>query len=154
MPGTIKKSGKPTVRSAKKSKMKTSFDPRAYANLLVEYLPASIETEEENERLIEAAGRLMKKGKDRTPEEAKLLNLLVTLIEDFEEKTYPIGLSSDPIVALRELMREHDLKQTDLLDVFGSQGVVSQVLNGKREISKSQARKLSERFRLPIDIFI
>lgn len=61
---------------------------------------------------------------------------------------------SNPAVALRELMREHGLKQTDMLDIFGSQGTVSQVLNGKREISKSQARKLSQRFRLPIDIFI
>jgi HTH-type transcriptional regulator/antitoxin HigA len=124
--------------------MKTRFDPRAYASLLVEFLPASIESEEENERLIEAAGRLIKKGKGRSPEEDKLLNLLVTLIEDFEEKNYPMGLSSNPAVALRELMSEHQLKQTDLLDIFGSQGVVSQVLNGKREISKAQARRLSE----------
>ena len=61
---------------------------------------------------------------------------------------------SNPRVALRELMREHELKQTDMLDIFGSQGVVSQVLNGKREISKAQARRLATRFRLPIDIFI
>jgi HTH-type transcriptional regulator / antitoxin HigA len=61
---------------------------------------------------------------------------------------------SNPAVALRELMREHGLKQTDMLDIFGSQGTVSQVLNGKREISKSQARKLSKRFHLPVDIFI
>lgn len=40
-----------------------------------------------------------------------------------------------------------------MLDIFGSQGTVSLVLNGKREISKSQARKLSTRFRLPIDVF-
>lgn len=51
-------------------------------------------------------------------------------------------------------MREHELKQTDMVEIFGSQGTVSQVLNGKREISKAQARKLSERFRLPIDVFI
>jgi HTH-type transcriptional regulator/antitoxin HigA len=134
--------------------MKTGFDPRAYADLLVEYLPASIETEEENERLIEAAGRLMKKGKNRSPEEDRLLNLLVMLIEDFEEKTYPLDISANPALALRASVSEHDLKQTDLLDIFTSQGVVSQVLNGKREISKSQAKKLSERFRLPVDIFI
>ena len=38
----------------------------------------------------------------------------------------------------REVMCEHQLKQTDMLDIFGSQGVVSQVLNGKRQISLSQ----------------
>lgn len=135
--------------------MKTKYDPHAYANLLAEYLPGVIETEEENEKAMEFVGRLMKKGKGNlSPEEGRLLELLVTLIEDFEEKAYPMGERSNPQVALQELMREHELKQTDMLDIFGSQGVVSQVLNGKREISKAQARKLSERFRLPIDIFI
>lgn len=134
--------------------MISKYDPHAYGDLLVEYLPGVIRTEKENERVLAVAGRLMKKGKGkRSPEENRLLELLVTLIEDFEEKNYPIP-RSDPATALKELMREHDLKQTDMIDIFGSQGTVSQVLNGKREISKSQARKLSERFRLPIDIFI
>lgn len=79
--------------------------------------------------------------------------MLAVLVEDFENRAYPMG-GSNPAVALRELMSEHGLKQTDMLDIFGSQGTVYQVLNGKREISKSQARKLSERFRLPIDVFI
>lgn len=136
--------------------MTTNYDPHKYANLLVEYLPSVIQTEEENEKAIEFAGRLMKKGAggSLSPEEVRLLDLLATLIEAFEEKTYPMGQTSNPAVALRELMSEHELKQTDMLDIFGSQGVVSQVLNGKREISKSQARKLSERFRLPVDMFI
>lgn len=133
--------------------MTKRYDPHAYGSLLVEYLPGVIRTEKENEKALELVGRLMKKGK-LSPEEGRLLDLLVTLIEDFEEKAYPIDTSSDPAVALRELMLEHGLKQADMLDIFGSQGTVSQVLNGKREISKSQARKLSEQFRLPIDIFI
>ncbi len=135
--------------------MTTNYDPHKYAKLLVEHLPGVIATEAENERLLEIAGRLLKKrDADLSPEEDHLLNLLVTLIEDFEEKAYPITDKSDPQIALRELMREHDLVQTDLLDIFGSQGTVSQVLNGKRSISKSQARRLSDRFHLPIDIFI
>jgi len=134
--------------------MISKYDPHAYADLLVEYLPGVIRSEKENEKAIEMAGRLMRKGKrGRSPEENRLLELLITLIEDFEEKTYPMG-NSNPAVALRELMREHGLKQTDVLDIFGSQGTVSLVLNGKREISKSQARKLSARFRLPVDVFI
>ena len=97
----------------------------------------------------------MKKGENNlSPEEGRLLDLLVTLIEDFEERAYPMGETSNPAIAVRELMREHELKQTDMLDILGSQGVVSQVLSGKREISNAQARKLSERFRLPIDVFI
>lgn len=135
--------------------MTTNYNPQKYSALLTECLPGVIRTEGENEAAIEFAGRLMKKGEGkRSPEETRLLDLLVTLIEDFEERAYPISDKSNPRFALRELMREHGLKQTDMLDIFGSQGVVSQVLNGKREISKAQARRLSERFRLPIDIFI
>lgn len=134
--------------------MIATYDHQAYADLLVSSLPAAIRTEEENERTIEIAGRLMRKGRDgRSPEEERLLDLLVTLIEDFEEKAYPV-MATEPAVALRELMREHGLKQTDLVEIFGSQGTVSLVLNGKREISKAQAKRLSEKFRLPIDVFI
>lgn len=112
-----------------------------------------MKNESENDRMIELAGRLMKKGQKRSPEESRLLDLIVTLIEDFEERYYPIK-STSPRVALRELMREHDLKQVDMAEIFGSQGTVSQVLHGKRDISRAQAKRLSERFRLPIDIFI
>jgi HTH-type transcriptional regulator/antitoxin HigA len=134
--------------------MTTNYDPHKYASLLVDYLPGVIQTEEENDKALEFAGRLMRKGDKRSPEETRLLDLLVTLIEDFEEKAYPMGESVRPVDTLCSLMEEHKLKQTDMLDIFGSQGVVSQVLNGKREISKAQARRLSERFRLPVDIFI
>ena len=97
----------------------------------------------------------MKKGESKlSPEESRLLDLLVALIEDFEEAHHPIPDRSDPRLALQELMREHELKQIDLVEIFGSQGTVSQVLNGKRQISKTQARRLSSRFRLPLDIFI
>lgn len=67
--------------------------------------------------------------------------MLAVLVEDFENRAYPIS-PSNPAVALRELMREHGLKQTDMVVIFGSPGTVSQVLNGKRDISKSQAKKL------------
>jgi len=134
--------------------MTTNYDPHKYANLLVNYLPGVIQTEVENDRAIEFAGALMRKGDKRSPEETRLLDLLVTLIEDFEEKAYPMGESVKPADMLRSLMEEHQLKQTDMLDIFGSQGVVSQVLNGKREVSKAQAKKLAKRFRLPVDVFI
>jgi HTH-type transcriptional regulator/antitoxin HigA len=107
-----------------------------YGKLLVEYLPGVIETEEENEKALEIVLGLMRKGESNlSPEEDRFFELLTTLIEDFEEKAYPMGQTSNPAVALRELMNEHQLKQTDMLEIFGSQGVVSQVLNGKREIS-------------------
>lgn len=134
--------------------MTTNYDPRKYGKLLIDAAPGAIETEEENERALAIIDRLMRKDEDSlSPEEDRLLRMLAVLVEDFEKKAYPIG-PSNPAVALRELMREHSLKQADMVEIFGSQGTVSQVLNGKREISKSQAKKLSTRFHLPIDVFI
>jgi HTH-type transcriptional regulator/antitoxin HigA len=131
------------------------YDPKRYGDLLVKVDPGPIETEEENEKALAVIDRLMSKDENKlSPEESRLLGLMAVLVEDFEARAYPMNLTSNPAVTLRELMREHELRQTDLVDVFGSQGTVSQVLNGKREISKSQARKLSLRFRLPVDLFI
>lgn len=137
------------------SKITRGYDPKRYGSLLSEVSPGVIKTKEDNAKALAIIDRLMSKDEDDlSPEEDRLLNLLAVLVEDFEKKAYPMGDKSNPPVALRELMREHQLKQTDMLDIFGSQGVVSQVLNGKREISKAHARRLSERFRLPIDVFI
>jgi HTH-type transcriptional regulator/antitoxin HigA len=132
----------------------TNYDPNKYGKLLIDVAPGAIESEEENERVLGVIERLMRRGEGNlSPEEDRMLRMLVVLVEDFEEKAYPIG-PPNPAVALRELMREHRLKQTDMVEIFGSQGTVSQVLNGKLDISKSQAKKLSARFHLPVDIFI
>jgi HTH-type transcriptional regulator / antitoxin HigA len=131
------------------------YDRKAYVDLLLEAEPGPIETKAENQRALAMIDRLMQKDENElSPEEDRLLRMLAVLVEDFESRAYPVGNRFDPGLAVRELMREHGLKQVDMLEIFGSQGTVSQVLNGKREISKSQARKLSARFRLPIDVFI
>ena len=51
-------------------------------------------------------------------------------------------------------MEEHGLRQRDLLDVFGSRGIASEVVSGKREISKTQAKKLAAIFYVAADIFL
>jgi HTH-type transcriptional regulator/antitoxin HigA len=51
-------------------------------------------------------------------------------------------------------MEEHGLRQRHLLDVFGSRGVASEVVNGKRAISKAQAKKLAALFHVPADLFV
>jgi len=51
-------------------------------------------------------------------------------------------------------MQQKGLRQADLLPVFGSRSVASNVLNGKREISKNHARRLADFFNLPADLFI
>lgn len=131
-------------------------DKTKYGQLLAETLPSIIETEKENERAVEVVERLMKKGEGNlSPEEDSLFRLLVHLIEDFEEKTYPqVGNSSKPRDVLEFLMDQQGLKQKDLVDIFSSSGTISQVLNGAREISKAQAKALAARFNVSAELFI
>lgn len=66
------------------------LNPRVYGELLLDVLPRPIQTEAENERALAVVDRLMSKGEDNLmPEETTLLELLVQLIERFEEKAYP-----------------------------------------------------------------
>ncbi|MDQ3710885.1 MAG: transcriptional regulator, partial [Acidobacteriota bacterium] len=59
-----------------------------------------------------------------------------------------------PNEILKFLMEERELKQTDLLQIFGSSGVTSEVINGKRSISKVQAKKLAKHFKVSVELFI
>jgi HTH-type transcriptional regulator/antitoxin HigA len=120
----------------------------------MEALPRPIETEKENERALAIVNELMSKGEDKlTPEEQALLKLLVQLIEDFEEKAYPIPEAPGWRV-LRTLMENRGVRQADLLHIFGSRGIASEVVNGKRAISKAQAKALGEFFKVSPELFI
>lgn len=81
-----------------------------------------------------------------------LLDTLGTLIHAYEEEHYPIPDASGTEV-LRFLMDEHGLTQSDLPEV-GSQGVVSEILNGKRELNVRQIRSLAERFGVSTAVFV
>jgi HTH-type transcriptional regulator/antitoxin HigA len=89
----------------------------------------------------------------RASEEEALGDLLTMLIVQFEDVHYSLGHAS-PLDALRELMEVRNLRQRDLIPVFGASSVVSNVLNGKRSISKAHARKLAEFFHVPVSLFI
>jgi HTH-type transcriptional regulator/antitoxin HigA len=85
-------------------------------------------------------------------EKHPLYGLLDTLIEVYEEEYYPIPEASGADV-LRFLMDEHKLTQSNLPEV-GSQGVVSEILSGKRELNVRQIRALAERFKVSTAAFI
>jgi HTH-type transcriptional regulator/antitoxin HigA len=129
------------------------LNPTRYRKLLSQVMPVAIETEEENERMLAVVEKLMDKGEDMSAEEEALLRLLTTLIQDFEEKYYQPGDAS-PLEVLRHLMEARGVKPKDLWELFGSKGVASEVLNGKRNISKAQAKKLAEFFGVSTDLFI
>jgi len=85
--------------------------------------------------------------------ERRMAELLTLLIEDFEEKHYALKASS-PVDVLQELMQANNLKQQDLIDVFGTPSIVSEVLNGKRQFTTEHIRRISRRFHVSPEVFI
>jgi len=117
-----------------------------YGDLLKRFAPKVIETVEENRLALRIVDRLMSIGDGkRSAEENALLSLLAALVEQFENKTYP-ATSVEPKDILRDLMESNELKAADLADVVGGRSRVSEILSGKRAISKEQAKRLGERF--------
>jgi len=127
-------------------------NPKTYAQLLAKYQPKVIETEAENDRTIAIAQELEHKA-NRTSAEDVILELLVTLIEKFEAEQYPIPQGT-PLSILLHLIEANDIKQESLIGIIGSRGVVSEVINGKRSISKAQAKALAEFFSVDVGLFI
>jgi HTH-type transcriptional regulator / antitoxin HigA len=125
---------------------------REYAQLLAAIQPKVIETEAENELFLAEVTKLMRLGDAISPAQERLLKLLVNLIKSFESQYYELKAAT-PLEILTELVRDRGLKQKDLLAVFGSQGVASEVLNGKRGISKSHAKALGEFFKVSPSLF-
>lgn len=105
-----------------------------------------------DERKYNAAVKRMNDLLDETHPLYSLLDTLGTLIHAYEAERYPIPAASGADV-LRLLMEEHGLTQSDLPEV-GSQGVVSETLNGKRELNVRQIRALSERFKVSAAVFV
>jgi HTH-type transcriptional regulator / antitoxin HigA len=131
----------------------TNINSQRYGRLLSKAQPTIIKTEAENERALLLVEKLFEKGDKLSFEENTLLELLVKLIADFEEEHYPIRDATPPEVLL-ELMNARGLKQTDLADVLGSKSRVSEILSGKREISKAQIKSLSQFFNVSAELFV
>jgi HTH-type transcriptional regulator / antitoxin HigA len=133
--------------------MTSTLNAKIYNSLLVKYQPRAIDSESEYDRMLEGIEHLMALGEHLTPEESSLLETLAILVEAYEEAQCPLEPSS-PQEILLHLMEARELKQVDLVGVIGSKGIVSEIVNGKREISKSQAKILGEFFNISPALFI
>ena len=123
-----------------------------YGALLKRVAPKVIRTEKENEAYTEVLYDLDQRSKSLTAAEKELAELLTLLIEDFEEKRYRIPRAK-PVDVVRFLMEQHNLLQKDLVDVFGTRSIVSEVLSGKRELNKEHIARLSARFHVSPEVF-
>ena len=124
-----------------------------YAELLSEKHPRVIKTEAENSRALREIEALIVREKALTQPEIELLQLLALLVEKFEEERYPLPHAS-PREILRELMHAREMTQARVSKLFPSKGIASEVLSGKRGISKAQAKKLGEYFHVPAALFL
>jgi HTH-type transcriptional regulator/antitoxin HigA len=132
-----------------------AIDRKRYGQLLARFTPKVIETEAEHNAALAIVESLMEKGGDNlSREECTLLDLLSDLIGRFEEKIYEPMAEAAPLEVLRELMEANALKAADLAGTLGGRSRVSEILAGKRAISKEQARRLGERFRVSPAVFI
>jgi HTH-type transcriptional regulator/antitoxin HigA len=132
---------------------KAAIDEAAYGRLLRKTLPRPIRTEKENEHYLRIVERLMDLGPRMTPEQGELLDLLVTLIERFESERYSLSAASAGEV-LRELMEARATKFSELGAIIGSKGVASEILSGKRGLSKANIKRVAQHFRVSPEVFL
>lgn len=128
------------------------FNSDIYSELLSQHQPRIIKTEEENEKFLETVEELLSRS-NLTPEEDALLELLVKLIEDFEDKHYQLN-SSTPYSRLLHLMEARGLEQADLVEILGSSEIVTKIMNSELEITKKQAEALGKFFHVEPSLFI
>ena len=113
--------------------------------------PAPITSEQQHEQYLAVLDKLASK-ENPTREEEKYAEVLMTLIEAYEEEHHAIPDAS-PIEVLRALMDANDLHQKDLVPIFGSESFASEVLRKKRALNKNHIEKLSKRFNVSPAVF-
>lgn len=113
--------------------------------------PSPIASERQHEEYLSIVDKLASKDKP-TSEEEKYAEVLITLIEAYEEEHHSMPGAS-PLDVLRTLMDANDLRQKDLVPIFGSESIVSEVLHKKRDLNKAHIQKLSKRFHVSPAVF-
>ena len=133
----------------------------AYHALCGSFPLLKIETKAQNEEALKVVGRLidfLDGDNSKTPDIVKdvetYLSVLTGLVENFEAETYRKTKMSSSKEVLIYLMESNGLKQGDLAKELGGQSVVSEVLNGKRDLNANQIRTLALRFKVSPAIFL
>ena len=110
-----------------------------------------IRTEADYEQALGRIDELM--GSEYGSPEGDELDVLVTLVESWEDEHYPMGYP-EPHEAIKFRMEQAGLRPRDLIPIIGSRAKVSEVLSGKRGITMPMARALHGRFGIPVEVLI
>lgn len=128
------------------------IDPARYGKLCASVVPKLIESDDEFDRLVEAMEAIDFKA-NPTPEEKTVSALLAKLIQDYDNERHALP-EAPPNEMIVFLMNQRGLRPSNLLSIFGSRSLASDVLSGKREPSKTHVRKLAEFFHVSTDLFL
>ena len=128
------------------------LNEKTYGQLLVRTLPRVIHNDRDLDHFMQELLRL-DEIENPSPEEIQLADLLTALIEQYEVKHHPIG-EPTPSETIRFLLEQRGLTAKDLWPVIGSKSHASEIINGKRGISKATAIKLGNFFHVKPDMFI
>lgn len=110
-------------------------------------------SEKEYERLVALLDGIVDEvGEDEAHPLASLMETLGSLVTTYESNHLP-DLGGSPLEVLTTLMGEHGLKQSELQEI-GSQGVVSEILSGRRSLNIRQIKKLSKKFHVSPAVFL
>ena len=126
----------------------------AYEALLCEARPEVIETNEQYEAMAARLAELVRKGRRRTGDEARLMRLLAVLVEDYDRRHALPPAESTPVERLKYLLETSGRTPAELLHVFGQRSHVQEALEGKLPISAEHARKLARMFSVSPGLFI
>lgn len=129
-----------------------TFNSESYSKLLVKYQPRIIKTEAENDQFLAIVEELLT-CPSLAPEQEILLELLVKLIEDFEEKHYGLNAST-PQSLLLHLIEAQGVLEDDLILIFGSRNNLEIILNQQQNITLNQAIALGNLFHVDSSLFL
>jgi len=127
----------------------------SYGKLLQRVQPRKITTKQDYNKFVTLLESLLEKEEEEelSAQEDLLVELLILIVQEYENQNVKFPKAT-PLDILQHLLEANDLKQASLVGVVGSSGVVSEIMNGKREISKQQARSLGERFNVSYKLFL
>jgi HTH-type transcriptional regulator / antitoxin HigA len=123
--------------------MTPTSSQQTYTDLLIQYQPKPLKTEQEYKKALTVVEGMM--SAELTEAETALFELLVLLIENYEERHYSMS-ESKPVATLESLMHEFDVQPISLVGVFGTVEIVREVVNGQRKVSRTQAESLAKFF--------
>ena len=110
-----------------------------------------IKTEENYQQALERIETLW--GAEQDTPEGDELDILITLVSAYEDKHYPIS-PPDPIEAIKYEMECKGLTRKDLQPILGERGRVSEILNGKRQLTLGMIRKLHKQLKIPLESLV